>query len=79
MLEVREFRKEDIDECTDLFLRVFNREPWNDEWESFDSAKEYLAEFIQNPSFQGFIASENGGIIGVCFGHQRSYWQGKEF
>jgi aminoglycoside 6'-N-acetyltransferase I len=79
MIEIREFQKEDINQCSDLFLKVFTREPWNDQWESFESAQEYLTEFIVNPSFSGFIASENGRIIGVCFGHKRSYWQGREF
>ncbi len=79
MIEIREFLKEDMNVCTNLFLKVFSGEPWNDKWESFDSAKKYLTEFIENPLFKGFIASENGRTIGVCFGHTRSYWQGKNF
>ena len=79
MIEYRDFETENLDECTRLFLKVYSREPWNDRWESFDQAQKYLFEFINNPVFKGFIVLENGKIIGVCFGHQRSWWEGKEY
>jgi aminoglycoside 6'-N-acetyltransferase I len=78
MIEFRQFKVSDTKECVDLFIRVFNANPWNDRW-NMDSATEYLWEFIISPSFIGFIAVIIEKIVGVCFGHKRSYWQGKEF
>lgn len=79
MIEFKQFVSRNIDECTNLFLKVFSGEPWNDQWESFNQAREYLVEFLENPGFEGFIVSDNDRIVGACFGHKRSWWKGKEF
>lgn len=63
----------------DNILKVYSREPWNDKWESFEQAREYILEFINNPVFTGFLACEDSKIIGVCLGHMRSWWGGKEY
>lgn len=78
MISFRLFEAGDLKECTALFIKVFNGEPWNDQWRS-NSAAQYLSEFTINPLFIGFVATNSHKIIGVCFGHTRSYWQGKEY
>lgn len=79
MAEYKQFEVANLDECTDLFLKVYAREPWNDRWESFQQARQYLLEFINNSAFTGFVVLDNTKIIGVCLGHLRSWWQGKEY
>ncbi len=79
MAEYKQFEMANLDECTDLFLKVYAREPWNDRWESFEQARQYLLEFINNSVFTGFVVLDNAKIIGVCLGHLRSWWQGKEY
>lgn len=78
-MEYKEFEISNLDECTKLFLKVYSLEPWNDKWESIEQAREYLLEFINNPVFTGYIACEDSRIIGVCLGHKRSWWGGKEY
>ena len=78
MLCLRRFRDDDLDECTELFLKVFSSEPWNDKWESQDHVKIYLKEFINNPIFYGYVAQEDSTIIGACFSHSRTWWEGRE-
>ncbi len=79
MIGYKTFEIANLGECTQLFINVYSREPWNDHWESFDQAGQYLLEFINNPAFQGFVVFDDTRIIGVCLGHQRSWWQGKEY
>lgn len=79
MLEFKKFENSYLDECTRLFLKVYSVEPWNDKWESFEQARDYLLEFINNPVFSGYIVSKDSKIIGVCLGHQRSWWSGKSY
>ncbi len=79
MIELRKFQEPDFNDCAKLFLKVFSGEPWYDKWESIDTVKKYLGEFTVNPMFKGFVAIEKNRIVGVCFGHKRSYWRAPEF
>ncbi|MCE5214343.1 MAG: GNAT family N-acetyltransferase [Methanobacterium sp.] len=77
-LLIREFNREDMNECVRLFSRVFSTDPWNDNWVSLDQVKYYLMELIENPVFMGFVAYEGVDLVAVCLGHRRSFWMGKE-
>lgn len=78
-LKFRKFNDKDIEKCAKLFKEVFSDYPWYDNWVSLKQVRIYLNELIENPSFEGFIALEGSKIAGVCFGHRRSWWMGKEF
>jgi aminoglycoside 6'-N-acetyltransferase I len=78
-LNIRRFIWKDLDECAELFKKVFSANPWYDNWVSSDQARNYLIELIENPVFEGFVAYENSKIVAVCLGHRRSWWMGKEF
>lgn len=76
---IRSFSEEYLDECSELFKKVFSADPWYDNWISLDQARNYLNELIENPVFEGFVAFEDSKIVSVCIGHRRSWWMGKEF
>jgi GNAT superfamily N-acetyltransferase len=78
-LNVRPFDKTDLEECAELFKRVFSADPWYDNWISRDQVRNYLNELIKNPVFEGFVAFEGSLLVAVCLGHRRSFWMGKEF
>lgn len=78
-MELRRFTDHDIDECTTLFLNVFSKEPWNDQWSSFDHAKTYLMEITESPGFLGFVALKEGSIVGACLGRRKTWWSGPEY
>jgi GNAT superfamily N-acetyltransferase len=78
-MELRRFIDRDIDECTTLFLSVFSKEPWNDQWSSFDHAKTYLSEIVESPGFLGFVAVKEDNIIGACLGRRKTWWSGPEY
>lgn len=79
ILNIKRFTLEDMDKCAELFKKVFRADPWYDEWVSFDQARDYLGELVENPVFEGFVASIGSDVVAVCFGHKRSWWMGKEF
>lgn len=79
IIVMRKFTSEDIDKCSELFKEVFSAYPWYDDWVSFDQARNYLMELIENPVFEGFVAYEGSNVVAACFGHKRSFWTGKEF
>jgi aminoglycoside 6'-N-acetyltransferase I len=78
-MEFRRFTDHDIDECTTLFLNVFSKAPWNDQWSSFDHAKTYLMEITESPSFLGFVAVKEERIVAACLGRRKTWWSGPEY
>lgn len=68
----------DLVKCIETFIKVFNDEPWNDEW-TFPKAHNYLVDFYQTPGFLGVIVIENEEVIGFIMGVQRKWWSGDEF
>jgi len=52
MENIRELKITDLDECVDLFISVFNSEPWNDGW-TVEKANKRLQNIFQNSGFYG--------------------------
>ncbi len=76
---LRKFSWSDLDECVELYKKVFSAHPWYDEWRSSGQVRIYLNELISNPVFKGFIIREDSKVVAVCMGRSRSWWMGKEF
>ncbi|MCX7922083.1 MAG: GNAT family N-acetyltransferase [Clostridia bacterium] len=76
---LRTYKHEDIEKCTELFIKVFNAYPWEDKWPSAERANSYLTDIVNTPGFRGFIAVEGLRIVGVCLGNIVKWWKGDEF
>ncbi len=79
MVQIRPFRSADLERCVVLFITIFSEAPWHDHWPSFARARAFLADIVGMPSFRGFVAEDNGQLVGLCFGHKRRWWQGDEY
>ena len=78
-IRITEFSPTMIDACTDLFLNVFTREPWNDQWASPQEAKRYLESHYAFNSFLGYVAVYEGRIVGASFGFIKPWQRGLEY
>lgn len=78
-VEFRQFELEDIDNCSELFHKVFSAEPWLDKWEPAARIREFLDDIINTPGFRGYVAIYEGKLIGLILGHKRKWWQGDEY
>lgn len=76
---VRLMDKSDLEPCSELMLKVFSGEPWYDQWDSVQHVQQYLAEFMDNPVFLGFVIEQKGKILGASLGHTKSWYSGKEY
>ncbi|WP_139083969.1 GNAT family N-acetyltransferase [Paenibacillus sp. HGF5] len=76
---VRWMDESDLEPCSELMLKVFNGEPWFDQWDSVSHVQQYLKEFMDNPVFLGFVIEQEGSILGASFGHTKSWYSGKEY
>lgn len=77
-MTINELTEKDIRACAQVFVEIFNDEPWNDQW-TFERALTYITEFFQTPNFQGYLAMDGDDIIGFIYGVKRSWWSGDEF
>ncbi|WP_342576064.1 GNAT family N-acetyltransferase [Solibacillus sp. FSL K6-1781] len=77
-MEFKRMEKSDLATCTETFIKVFNAEPWNDNWND-ESAHQYLSDYYNTPNFLGVIAIENGVLLGFIMGVQRKWYSGDEY
>ena len=77
-LLIKNFTINDVEKCSELYLKVFSTKPWNDLWISQDQVRNYLDELLFNPVFVGFLVYDGDDVIAVSLGHKRSWWRGKE-
>lgn len=75
---IRILELEDIEKCIDLFIAVFNAEPWNDKWTP-DSAHIRLHDIFKSPHFVGFVYEENDKISGAVFGNIEQWYEGMHY
>ena len=77
-MRLRMLQDSDIDGCVELFISVFNAEPWNDNW-TRERAKIYLEEYIKSPGFRGVVVEMDQTIKGFIIGIRKSWWSGDEY
>jgi aminoglycoside 6'-N-acetyltransferase I len=65
--------KSDIEQCAELYIKSYNRPPWNYAFTK-EKAVKYLTEYADRSRFVGFILVENEEIRGAMLGHSKTWW-----
>ncbi len=73
-----EMKEEDIHLITDLYIRTFNNEPWNEQWEVW-SVQKRLSQITKAPDFYGLMLYHNESLVGFILGNQQQYYNGIKF
>ena len=76
-MKIRKLLPGDIDMCVRLLIATYNPPPWNNHWTE-ETGKKYLAEFMSNNKFIGFVAVEDDEIVGAMFAHRKVWWTNDE-
>lgn len=77
-MKIRNYSSQDFEKCIQLFIEVFNNEPWNDKW-SRVKAESYLHDYIHTPGFKGVVAEQDEVTYGFIFGVSKRWWSADEF
>lgn len=77
-MTVRIYTYDDFTKCVELFINVFNQEPWNDNWTT-EYAGQYLKDFMDTPGFRGIVYEDDSIVKGFIFGTRKKWWSGDEF
>ena len=76
-MQIRPMMQADIPACADILCRVYNNDLWQCQWEK-PIAIEYLTDFFRMNKFVGYVAEEDGAVIGGLFAHEKVWWNNSE-
>ena len=63
----------------DLFISVFTKEPWNDNWSDENQLNLYIHDLIGQNNSLTFGLYEENDLIGISMGHIRHWYSGTEY
>ena len=79
MLELRRLSTDDKEAITNVFVSVFMREPWNDDW----SDREQLDLYINDLTGQSYSLTyglyDQDELIGISMGYIKHWYTGTEY
>ncbi len=64
---------------TELFVSVFTKEPWNDDWSDENQLQLYIHDLIGQKNSLTFGLYEETELIGISMGHVRHWHTGTEY
>lgn len=70
--------RDQVMECAQLYVKVFNAEPWNDEW-TMETAYQRLIDIFDTPNFAGVLYQEEGRLKGAAFGNIEQFYDGRHY
>lgn len=78
-LNVIKMERSMIDECVDLYMNTFSKEPWYDEYESKEQVVKYFESFFNNNYFCGYVGMLNNKIVAISVGMKKPWINGIEY
>lgn len=67
------------DAIGELFVSVFVKEPWNDDWSDENQLQLYIHDLIGQNNSLTFGLYEGTELIGIAMGHIRHWYSGMEY
>lgn len=68
-----------LDECVDLFIDTFSKEPWNDIYESRKQVVDFFENHMKNNYFLGYVLKFGDELVGLSLGAKKPYLKGMEY
>ena len=78
-MHVRELSGADAEIIENLFLGVFTRDPWNDDWSDKDQLHAYMSDISGNPNSLSFGLFEADELVGISLGSVIHWYSGTEY
>ncbi|KAB3530914.1 GNAT family N-acetyltransferase [Alkaliphilus pronyensis] len=68
-----------IDDCVDLYINTFTKEPWNDIYESREQVVEFFNNHFNNNYFVGYAALLDDKLVALSIGMKKPWIKGFEY
>ena len=78
-LVLLEMKKHMINNCVDLFIDIFTKEPWNDVYESREQVVSFFNNHFNNNYFLGYVAMLDDKIVALSLGMKKPWMEGMEY
>jgi aminoglycoside 6'-N-acetyltransferase I len=78
MEQIIKFSDELLKQCANLYVSIFNKEPWNDEW-TVETASARLKHIHNTPNSLGYVYINEEGLIGFALGYSEQWFNGVHF
>lgn len=78
-MDIVKMSKEHVEECTDLFIDVFTKAPWNDSYSSRKQVVDFFQNHINNNYFVGYVLKAQTQIIAMSIGMKKPWINGMEY
>lgn len=78
-MDIVKMSKEHVEECTDLFIDVFTKAPWNDSYSSRKQVIDFFQNHINNNYFVGYVLKAQTQIIAMSIGMKKPWINGMEY
>lgn len=78
-IHIEMLEEKHINDCVDLFIDVFSKEPWNDVYESRNQVITFFENYLADNYFLGYVLINDGKLIGLCLGAKKPWINGMEY
>lgn len=78
-LKVIRLSKEYLEECIDLFIDTFSRDPWKDKYDSREQVRNLFTNHMKNNYFLGYIGLTDNKVIALSLGMKKPWINGMEY
>lgn len=77
--KIKKLGLENNSEIEELFVSVFTKEPWNDDWSNASQLDLYIEDLTANRNSLTFGLYEGGDLVAVSMGHVKHWYSGTEY
>ena len=77
-IDITDMEISHIDEYAELFVSVFNAEPWNDSWTK-ETAQIRIGNMMKTETFIGKALYYDNDLKGIIWGQKKQYYNGMHF
>ena len=78
-LVLARIEKHMIDDCVDLYIETFTKEPWNDIYDSREQVVKFFNNHFNNNYFVGYAALLEDKVVALSIGMKKPWIAGFEY
>ena len=79
MYELKRLTINDKEIIKDLFVSVFTKEPWNDDWSDATQLDLYITDLVGQGYSLTYGLYDSGELIGISMGYIKHWYSGTEY